>query len=84
MSQSKNTRPNQPDNLNLEPLAELLTQWINPEKLAAIVDEILFDYIKAVISGSSEIIPSEIENNNIYWVHELRNAIWQTTHPEND
>lgn len=86
---SKNTQTpkplrNETVNLNLEPLAQLLTTEINPETLAKIVDDVVFSYANDVISNASQCIPSDTEANNIYWLRELRNAIWQTTHTEND
>ena len=68
------------ENLNLAPLEELLTTCIGPQDLAEKLDEIFFDYVKAIISlhlktkGDSDAIHNETINY-LFHIHELKRAL---------
>ena len=69
----------QPDMTAIE---RLLTEEIDAEELARVVDEVAFDYADKLITGANELVPGVEDSVNFYYMHRLRDAIWKAAHPD--
>lgn len=69
-------------NLNLQPLQEFLTTGITPQELSVLIDEMLFDYFRLIVSSvqnredpdeDASVHPEA--NQFVHNLRELKNAL---------
>lgn len=68
-----------------EPDMTYLNKFVNewgPERIAAVLDEVMFCYADHLIRGCDELIPSSHDADNLWYLKELRDEIWKTIHSD--
>lgn len=68
--------------VDMRAIERLLTEEIDAEELARVVDEVAFDYADGLISKADEVVPGVKDSVNFYYMHQLRDAIWKAAHPD--
>ena len=61
--------------LNMEPLVELLTREIEPEFLAATLEEVLWRYVGLLLSVAGGNVPCQTDANEVYGLRRLKEAL---------
>ena len=68
--------------VDMRAIERLLTEEIDAEELARVVDEVAFDYANNLITGADELVPGVEDSLNFYYMHRLRDAIWKAAYPD--
>ena len=74
----KATNKSETKTVNLDKVAELLLETIEPETLAEIIDEIEFNYSQLMIENS-ERYDTNKASQDVYWLRIIRNVLRGTT-----
>lgn len=61
--------------LNMQPLVELLTRDIEPEVLAATLEEVLWRYVGMLLMGADGRVTSQADADQVYELRMLKEAL---------
>ena len=59
-----------------------MTREVDAEELAKIVDEVAFDYADGLLRNCDALVPGPHQADVLYYLRQLRNALWQAARPD--